>query len=253
MTTGSPRPFTLTLNLSADEYTTLEAAARAKGQALDAYVVSRGLAAAKRDDDQSIEHHIRTYRWMRCDRCNALNFDPNGDLTLISKPAPCCGATGTRIMWPSTGASNLAAVARLDLDDPQDVHAATLFLAAACEAFMEETLWNAYAQLAVTRSVAEALDASAQGRQRQIGLYSRLVGSSPKAVLDKKGQGPWFAAWGQLVDARNDLAHGDLNAVRFNVATLRGLVETVRDGAIDAFAELHNAAIASATRQRATP
>ncbi len=247
------RPFPLTLNLSADEYTTLEAAARTKGQTLDDYVLSRGLAAARRDGDRSLEDHIRTYRWMRCDKCNALNFDPDGDLTLISRPAPCCGATGTRVMWPSTGTANLAAVGRLDLNDTHDVHAATLFLAAACEAFMEETLWNAYTEFGVTRSVAEALHASAQGRHRQLSLYSRLVGAGAKAVLESKGQGAWFAAWGQLADARNDLAHGDHDAVRFDAATLRGIVETVNGGAIDAFAELHNAAIASAARQRAAP
>ncbi len=241
----------LTVRLSRDERDLLERVALRSGARSAAdFTRLKALTAARRDAGGNRGARRGDVScWVECDWCGMLVHDPSRSLTLLSKPAPCCGATGCRIIWPSNARFLLEGLASLETTEEVEGRAASLILAAACEALLGEVLWKMFERLEIMRTVALALDKRASDRGRKLSLYADLAGVSAKEVLVKKGHGAWYQAWDELVDTRNQIAHGEWYAGKKG-RTLAELVQVVEEGVIDAFATLHNFAIERIAVQR---
>lgn len=178
--------------------------------------------------------------------CRRLVFDPDRKLARRDQPAPCCGASGeARTVWPSPETYAVLEIARrqqLDTSDGERI--AIVFLATALEMFLESVLWELLA--AQDSLLSELILSGYKGRERRIELFKALSGTSVLEILRAKKLETFFADWGEIAKARNNIVHGKYSYERKDdpLAVIKRVIEKC----FDAFAALHNHAVDANTR-----
>jgi len=238
MSSDGPR-HPITCDLSITEYFDVERAARAAKMDPNDYTRARLLDAVRREI--AVHRRANTFDcWVMCPTCGDVLHDVNLDLVTISHPAPCCQATGHRMIWPNA-MSSFADVAEIEMSDERSIRAALLLQAAACEALLEETLWNILGRYEPHVDVARSLMARTQGRNAMLRLYGELAGAKPHGLMKSRGFDAWLEAWGRLVQNRNEVVHG--GHAKVTDVELKRLITAVHAGAYPAFAALNNAGV----------
>lgn len=146
-------------------------------------------------------------------------------------------------MWPSSARAPLELAFGLDTATEEGAHAAFVFVAAALEALLEETLWEFLGRLGTKAPVAFALMDRVRGREHLLKLYGKLLGKPAAEVLKAGGFERWYEAWGKLACARNAVAHGARYKLTIPEAETPALIDQVRQGVLPAMAALRNAGI----------
>jgi len=180
--------------------------------------------------------------WVTCNVCSKAVNAPKLDLVAVGDPAPCCGGTGIRTMWPSHRYKGpLDLLRKLDFETEDGARTGCLFLSAFLESLLEDALWNMLQRNVPANVVLTVMD-RVDGRDKALNVYKRLVGKSAAQVLEGEGLGAWYQDWQELVLARNDLAHGAWQTRPLKKA-LPVLVNGVRQGSLQAMAMLRNAGV----------
>lgn len=230
------------IEVDGDDEELLNEAAEDAGMPIAAYVRDRALAAARHEKARTPTYDA----WLWCPSCGDVINDREGTLDAPSTPAPCCGSTDVRAIWPNEHVG-LLEVAWMDLSDPTHVRAAVVFLGAALEALLGEVLGYTLRAYRTHPAVIDLTQGEWQGLKDRLDAYKGLVGRSAKEVLQDARRGAWFDDWATVAKARNKFGHGGWFAAR--PGELEALVRRVHDGAQPAMVVLHNAAMAEVRKR----
>lgn len=216
------------------------------------------------DDDGDFPRFDRL-TYVMCPDCNRVFHDPEFKLHAYeTEPCPHCGAFSIRSAWPGFGLGDFdivdprvkepralppivlpdgSTVIEFPVATREDVTIACVFLCAALEAILQDSLRWTVERFGTPAPVTDALMARSRQRDGLLNLYRDLVGRGAKDVLQTRdGQlGKWFDDWRTVAGARNRIGHG----ARRPLPDPR-VVRNVRDGTFLAIATLHNEAMDAA-------
>ncbi len=208
---------------------------------------------------------IDRFFWAMCSDCLRVVYDTGLLLqTTKSHPCPHCGAVGGHVSWPGFGLGDFSiidprveeprakppevlpdgsTVIEIPMETPEDISIACVFLSAALEAILQNSLRQTVERYGTNPRVLDALMARSRQREGLLRLYGDLVGRSAKAVLQAHDGklGKWFDDWKVVVDARNLIGHGARRSL-----PKPAVVRSVREHAFAALSTLHNAAMDAA-------
>lgn len=177
--------------------------------------------------------------YLRCPECHVIFADPDGKLSAVETPAPCCGARGDpRRIWPGRQALKLLEVVEnQDVANPDEHRIALLFFASALELMLEAVLVELVRQHTTSDALSEAILDSYQGVERRRSLFSRLSGTSIGGVLSDEWGQEFLRDWKALATRRNKVAHGAYYYADSNDLLL---MQRMRGSYLRAFVEMHN-------------
>ena len=173
--------------------------------------------------------------YVECPACGKVIFR----LPASDEPAPCCGASGeSRIIWPSLEVHKfLEFVYNQDFKSFDERRIAIVFLCAALELLLEQSIWKLLGAHVKSREVAEFVIDITRGRDKRIQLYNELSDCPLGNLLESKGIPTFLNDWNRLSKLRDNIIHGNYYADMENETDP---IQSVLQDCLKVFAEVHN-------------